>query len=135
NVNGSATLNVNNDLVLTRKLGPNTPVATLNISSNGTVNVKGNITTTNGASTIAFNGGTIVMQPAGDPAPGYVSVSALSGSGTITNAANVTNTASLTPGGAAIAGTLNIATNLTLTANCTFNVNLAAANTIGASVN
>lgn len=136
NVNGSATLTVNNDLTLTRKLGSSVPTATLNLSSNGTVNILGNILTSGGTSTINLNdGGTINMLPPGDAAPGYVSVSTLTGSGTITNAANVTNTLALTPGGAATAGTLVIATNLTLATNAALNINLGDVITIGGGVN
>jgi autotransporter-associated beta strand protein len=135
NVNGTATLTVNNDVVMARKVGTSIPVATLNVASNGTVNVKGNVVTSGGTSTINLNGGMINLQPAGDATPGYVSVSTLAGSGTITNAANVTNTLALTPGGSASAGTLAVGGSLTLAANAAFNVNLTNATTIGGGVN
>jgi fibronectin-binding autotransporter adhesin len=131
NVNGTATLTANNDLVLTRKVGTSVPTAALNLSANATVNVKGNIVTTNGTSTITFNGGTINMQPSGDATPGNISVSALSGNGAIINAANVTNTASITPGTATTAGTLNIGGNLTLPTGSVVNFNLADTTAIG----
>ncbi|HSU56791.1 MAG TPA: autotransporter-associated beta strand repeat-containing protein, partial [Candidatus Dormibacteraeota bacterium] len=135
NVNGNATLNVNNDLLLTRKLGPTVPVATLNISSNGTVNVKGNVVTSNGTSTITFNGGLLNMQPAGDATPGNVTVGALAGNGTITNAANVTNSASLTPGTSSTAGTLSIYGNFMLSNNAPVNFNLTNVTTVGSGLN
>ena len=135
NVNGSATLTANNDMVLGRKVGPTTPIATLNISGNGMVNVKGNIVSTNGSSTINFNGGTINMQPGGDPAPGFIGVSTLSGSGTILNAANITNLSSLTPGTTTNAGTLAIGGNLTLAANALLNLNITNSTVVGSGVN
>jgi len=136
NVNGTATVTVNNDLVMARKVGTGTPVGTLNVATNGTVNVKGSLVTSGGTSTLNFNNGGIVdLQPAGDPTPGNLTVSTLTGSGLITNAANVTNLVALTPGGAATAGTLTIRGNLTLNPNAAFNVNLADTTTVGGGVN
>ena len=125
NVNGTATLMVNNDLVLTRKVGTNIPVATLNITSNGTVNVAGNLVTSNGTATVNLNG-TVNMQPAGDPAPGTVTIGVLTGSGTISNAASITLAGSVTPGGAATVGTLNLGNNVTLGTGAALNVNLSS---------
>ncbi len=113
NVNGNATLTVNNDLLLARKLGSNTPVATVNVASNAIVNVKGNIVTGGGASTLNVNG-LVDLQPAGDPAPGSVTVGTLTGSGVITNASSITATTVLDPGGAFAPATLAMKGSLTL---------------------
>jgi fibronectin-binding autotransporter adhesin len=133
NVNGTATVIVNNDLVLARKVGTGNPTATVNIG--GTVNVFGNVVTSNGISTINLTGGTLDLQPAGDGTPGSVTVGTLTGNGTITNAANVTNFTTLTVGEVTAAGTLNVEGNYVLsnTASINFNVNSTA--TIGGGVN
>ena len=124
NVNGNATLTVNNDLLLARKLGSNTPVATVNVASNAIVNVKGNIVTGGGASTLNVNG-LVDLQPAGDPAPGSVTVGTLTGSGVITNASSITATTVLDPGGAVATATLAMKGSLTLASGAAVTLNLS----------
>ena len=124
NVNGNATLTVNNDLLLARKLGTNTPSGTLNVASNATVNVKGNLLTGGGNGTLNVNG-LVDLQPAGDATPGFVSVGTLTGSGIITNASAITNTSVLNPGGTVTPATLVLDGSLTLANNATLTVNLS----------
>ena len=136
NVNGTATVTVNNDVLLANKIGTATPTANLNIAASGVVNVIGNVVSGGGNSTLNFNnGGTLNLQPAGDAAPGNVTVGTLSGSGVITNAASVTVSNAITPGTTATAGTLNIEGNLTLPSATTVNFNLNSGTTIGTNFN
>lgn len=135
NVNGTASVTVNNDLVMANKVGTGTPVGNLNVATNATVNVKGNFVTAGGTSTVTLNGGTINLQPVGDAAPGHATISSLNGGGSILNAANVTNTVLLSPGTAGTAGTLNIGGNLALPASAGVNLNLSSVTTVGGGVN
>ena len=140
NVNGTGTLTVNNDLILSRRLtgAAQIPSGTLNLSDSAVVNVKGNILSSNGISTINFNdGGKIDMQPAGDGAPGNVTTLVLSGNGgMITNANNVTNTFLLNPGTATTAGTLTVhGANFVLSNTVPYYFNISNVATAGGGVN
>lgn len=159
NVNGTATLTVNNDIQLSRKLGSSTPIGTLNLGSNATVNVTGNLLVAAGSGTVNFNsggrlnlagdlvnsngtatvnfnnGGILDLEPAGDATQGSALISTLTGSGTITNAANVTNLVALTPGGVATAGTLTIYGNLVMSNNAALNISLTNVTTPGGNLN
>lgn len=125
NVNGTGTLNVNGDVLLARKLGSSTPTATINIAPEATMNVKGNINSGGGTSTLNVNG-VLNLQPAGDATPGNIAVSTLSGAGSIIKAASVQVNTSLTPGGGVAAATLAVEGNLTLAANAGLVLNLSS---------
>lgn len=133
-VNGTAKLTVNNDLTLARKVGSANPTGTLNVATGATVNVKGSVVTAGGASTLNLNG-ILDLQPAGDPTPGSVAVSTLTGAGTIADTAATTVSAALTPGAALTAGTMTVGGDLALQAGALFNVNLADAPTVGSGIN
>lgn len=136
NVNGTATVTVNNDLLLASKIGSATPTATLNIAASGTVNVVGNVLSGGGTSTLNFNdGGILDLQPAGDATAGNVTVGTLSGSGVITNAASVTVSNAITPGTTATAGNLSVEGNFNATSAAGFNLNISGTTTVGAGIN
>jgi autotransporter-associated beta strand protein len=146
NVNGTAALNVAADLTLARKTGTNVPVGAISIASNATVTVGGNLVSGGGTVTVNLNGllgvkgniatnggsstwnlnGAVNLQPAGDPAPGTVTIGVLTGSGTVSNAASIMLAGSVTPGGAATVGTLNLGNNVTLGTGAALNVNLSS---------
>ncbi len=97
NVNGTATLKVNNDLRLARNLGPvsgstlvTNSVAFVTVNG-GTVTVAGNIVDGGGISTLTItNGGTVNLKANGDLTAGNIGVSTLNlGQGTLTGFADL----------------------------------------------
>lgn len=112
NVNGTATLLVNNDLRLARYPGGTfLPVGTLNING-GTVAVAGDIVDGGGTNTINVKNGILDMQPAGDLTPGNVSAQTIivgtNGVGTIANAGTINATTLILGAGGSIGGATTI---------------------------
>jgi autotransporter-associated beta strand protein len=153
-VKSNAVLTVNSDLTIAYRNGDqgdavtavNTPYGQLNVNDSAVVNVGGNITSsTNSVSWIQLAGGTINMTN------GNVSISKLTGSGTISGAGTVMIYSNLSPGGDFNAGfngpivtgigTLNIGGNLIysnsansgLVTNPAITFDLGTTNTTGAS--
>ncbi len=123
NVNGTAVLNVNNDITLSRKLGSSNPTGNLNVGSDAVVRVKGNIEPSGSGNSSVSVSGLIDLQPDGDPVKGNLGAGNLSGFGRITNANMVTVYATLNPGSATAAGQLAVDGNLTFGANGGLNYN------------
>ena len=112
NVNGTATLLVNNSLRLARNPGsPALPVGTLNING-GTVAVAGDVVAGGGTSSLHVKSGVLDMFPAGDTAPGSISAQTITvgtnGVGTITNAGLITATTLVIGAGGSIGGATTI---------------------------
>ena len=108
NVNGAATLLVNDNLRLARNPGsPALPVGTLNING-GTVAVAGDVVDGGGTSSLHVKSGVLDMFPAGDAAAGSVSAQTITigtnGVGTITNAGLITAMTLILGAGGSIGG-------------------------------
>jgi hypothetical protein len=146
-VRSNAVLTVNTNLTIAYRNGgqrdavtaANVPYGQLNVNDSAVVNVRGNITGyTNSTSWIQLAGGTVNMTGGGS-----VSVSKLTGVGTIAGAGTVMVYSNLAPGGDFSAGTLNIGGNLIysnspgmgLIANPAITFNLGATNIPGFGIN
>lgn len=129
NVNGTAILNVNNNITLSRKLGSSNPTGNLNIASNAVVNVKGSIEPSGSGNSSVNNSGIINLQPEGDATKGNLASGTLTGFGRVTNANTVTVYSTLSPGTGMAAGQLDIDGNFVFGNNggYTFNASSAAA--------
>ncbi len=108
NVNGTAVLNVNNNIMLGRKLGSSNPTGNLNIASNAVVNVKGNIEPSGTGNSAVNNSGLINLNPDGDATKGNLASGTLTGYGRVTNANSVTVYSTLSPGTGVIPSQMDI---------------------------
>ncbi|HWX21540.1 MAG TPA: autotransporter-associated beta strand repeat-containing protein [Candidatus Binatia bacterium] len=130
-VSGTAAVTVNTNLQMCyRTYNPanaGTVTATLTVSSNAIVNVKGDVLKQGGAGTINLNdNGLLNLQPAGDPVPGNFTIDTLNltGNPALLNGGNLTVNTTLSFNGGVIsnASALNAATINTATGTIT-NVN------------
>jgi hypothetical protein len=146
---GPALLKVNNDVTMAVQLVGNTDVvgstATINVNG-GTLAVAGNIVDGDGLSTISLNsGGTVDLQPSGDPTAGNIAVDNLIVSdGTVTNynLLAVTNISlvgpatqftvysgqSIAPSGAGVVGPLSVSGDLRLRGATELDINKTGGN-------
>jgi fibronectin-binding autotransporter adhesin len=156
NLSGTATLNVNSNLILSYRAyaNGNNATATLTVSSNAVANIYGNITKGSGSATINLtSGGLLNLQPSGAPTRGSLTVDTLNlnggvvsngvsltagtlaGSGTIVKVSQVTNSGNLALGSGLSAGTMSIDGNFTLQTNTPLSYILSGTGTTGGGTN
>jgi autotransporter-associated beta strand protein len=150
-IRSNAQMTVHQDITLAFRNnstnGSLTPFGQLTVSDSAVVNVGGNITApTNAISSLQFGGGTLNMTGSGN-----VTVTTLTGPGSITGASTITIYSNLAPGGsktvflaglsasngtpASGIGTLNLTGNLFYTNSQPITFDLGPTNTVGQGVN